>query len=348
MRRFFRHLAAIALCLSCAPAIGAPSTLRVLGNFTGNKKWVDIERPFFTGLAKQLGVGMQVSYNPMDALNVKAADELRLLKSGAFDVASVQIGLASRDDPVLEGVDLAGVATNMKQLRKVADAYRATIDHELQTKFNAKLMTLWPFGPQILFCKKPITSLADFKGLKVRTFTTSMATLMKHLGATPITLQFSEVYLALQRGVVDCAVTGASPGNSAKWPEVTKYLLPLSVAGAMQGHFMNLDTWKKFSPAQQKVLKQSFKKMEDKMWALAGGTTQDAINCSTGKKASCKGNHLYHMTLEKVTPRELATLKTVVKKSILPQWTKTCDAVEKDCRKNWNATVGKTMGYAKE
>ena len=39
----------------------------------------------------------------------------------------------------------------------------------------------------------------------------------------------------------------ASPtsGNAGKWPEVTSHFLPLSVSGSVQGHFMNLDYWKK-------------------------------------------------------------------------------------------------------
>ena len=85
-----------------------PSTMRVAGNFSSNKNHVDaIERPFFTALPGALGTPMTVNYNPMDVVNVQAADALRLLRSGAFDVMSVQIGMASRDDPFFEGIALA-------------------------------------------------------------------------------------------------------------------------------------------------------------------------------------------------------------------------------------------------
>ena len=50
-----------------------------------------------------------MNYNPMDVVGVQAADALRLLRSGTFDVMSVQIGMASRDDPFFEGIDLIGV-----------------------------------------------------------------------------------------------------------------------------------------------------------------------------------------------------------------------------------------------
>ncbi len=125
-------------------------------------------------------------------LGVQAADALRLLRSGAFDVMSVQIGMASRDDPFFEGIDLVGVATDMAALRKVVDAYREVFDKRLQRK-SAKVLTLWPFGPQVFYCNTAISSLDDLKGLKVRSFTPSMAALIQHLGAAPVTLPFSEV-----------------------------------------------------------------------------------------------------------------------------------------------------------
>ncbi|AEC21534.1 putative extracellular solute-binding protein [Pusillimonas sp. T7-7] len=345
MKRLFQATALAFICVTSTAAWAEPATLKVLGNFTGNKKQVDlVERPFFTSLAKETGISTVVNYSPMDLVNVKAADAMRLLKSGAFDVASVQIGSAARDDPFLEGIDLAGVATNIADQRRVVDAYREEFDRELQAKFNSKVLTLWPFGPQIMFCKKPITTMDDFKGAKIRTFTTSMATMVEGLGGSPVTLQYAEVYLALQRGVADCGVTASSAGNGGKWPEVTNFLLPLAVSSSMQGHFINLDTWNKFSPEQQAKLTAEFKKMEDDMWTLAKNVDSDATACNTGGE-SCKEHTKYQMTLGEVTPTMQTQLKEIVNRQVLPQWGKNCDAVVPDCTKRWNATVGKEMGY---
>ncbi len=209
------------------PALAqSPTTMRIAGNFSANGKHTGgIEKPFFEAFAKNTGLTITPNYNPMDVLGVQAADALRLLRSGAFDVMSVQIGMASRDDPFFEGIDLVGVATDMAALRKVVDAYREVFDKRLQEKFGAKVLTLWPFGPQVFYCNTAISSLDDLKGLKVRSFTPSMAALIQHLGAAPVTLPFSEVYPALQRGVANCGVTSPTSGNSGKWPEVTTHFL---------------------------------------------------------------------------------------------------------------------------
>ena len=344
MKQILTLIAASALLAAGAHAAD-PTAMRIAGNFSSNSKHVDeIEKPFFTALPKLMGAPININYNPMDVVNVQAADALRLLRSGTFDVMSVQIGMASRDDPFFEGIDLIGVSTNMKDLRKAVDAYREVFDQRLQARFNAKVMTLWPFGPQVFYCNKPIKGVDDIKGLKVRSFTPSMAALIQYLGGTPITLQFSEVYTSLQRGVADCGVTSPTSGNTGKWPEVTTHFLPLSVSGSVQGHFMNLNYWKKFSPEQQQKITAAFKKMEDQMWDLAERVNDDAVNCNVGKEP-CKEGVKFKMQLVNVTPEDSNKLKSAVTAAVLPLWKQTCNKVDPKCSATWNETVGKTRGY---
>ena len=347
MKRFLASLATLAACAALLGTAHAadPTTMRIAGNFSSNTKHVDnIERPFFSNLPKIMGGPLAINYNPMDAVGVQAADALRMLRSGTFDVMSVQIGMASRDDPFFEGVDLIGVSTNMADLRKAVDAYRKVFDERLQRRFNAKVMTLWPFGPQVFYCNKPIKTVDDIKGMKVRSFTPSMAALIQNLGATPVTLQFSEVYPALQRGVADCGVTSPTSGNAGKWPEVTNYFLPLSVSGSVQGHFMNLDYWNKLSPESQKKMEAAFRNMEDQMWQLAETANADAMNCNVGKDPCTQGTK-FKMNMVEVSAADAQKIKTAVTAVVLPLWKTSCDKVDPKCSAIWNSTVGKARGY---
>ncbi len=347
MKRLLASLATVAACAVLLPAAHAadPTSMRIAGNFSSNSKHVDnIERPFFSNLPKILGAPMAINYNPMDAVGVQAADALRMLRSGTFDVMSVQIGMASRDDPFFEGIDLIGVSTNMADLRRAVESYRKVFDDRLQKRFNAKVMTLWPFGPQVFYCNKPIKTVDDIKGMKVRSFTPSMAALIQNLGATPVTLQFSEVYPALQRGVADCGVTSPTSGNAGKWPEVTTYFLPLSVSGSVQGHFMNLDYWNKLSPETQKKAEAAFRNMEDQMWQLAETANADAMNCNIGKDPCTQGTK-FKMNMVEVSAADAQKIKTAVTAVVLPLWKTSCDKVDPKCSAIWNDTVGKARGY---
>ncbi|WP_142850317.1 TRAP transporter substrate-binding protein [Telmatospirillum sp. J64-1] len=334
--------AATAVTLAAGPVL-ADVPLRVAGNFSQNAKHVAIEQEFFANLAQTSGVPVTTSYNPMDVVGVKAPDALRMLRSGSFDVMSVQVGMASRDDPFFEGIDLIGVSTDMDSLRQAVDAYREAFDERLQSKFNAKVLTLWPFGPQVFFCNQPISSLDDMKGLKVRSFTPSMSAMLEYLGATPVTLQFSEVYPALQRGVASCGVTSPTSANSGNWPEVTTHLLPLSVSGSVQGHFINLNTWNKFSEEQKAALEASMKELEDRMWDMAVNATGDALACNTGAD-DCADHKKFGMTLVDISDADRQKIKEATLAAVLPLWKQACNAVDPSCTATWNQTVGAVAG----
>lgn len=339
----FATAAAVAAIISTAGVASAQTSLRVAGNFSQNQKHIAIEQAFFESLGAESGVDLAVQYNPMDVVGVKAPDALRMVRGGTFDVMSVQIGMASRDDPLFEGIDLIGVAPDMETLQKVVAAYRPVFDERLQSKFNAKVLTLWPFGPQVFYCNHEIGGLDDLRGLKVRSFTPSMSAMLETLGATPVTLQFSEVYPALQRGVATCGVTSPTSGNTGNWPEVTTHLLPLSVSGSVQGHFVNLDTWNRFSPEEQAAIEAQFKALEEKLWDLAINTNDDAVACNTGQD-SCADHKKFAMKLVEVTDEDRARLKEIAETVVLPIWRDTCNAVDENCSTNWNETVGAATG----
>ena len=109
----------------------------------------------------------------------------------------------------------------------------------------------------MLFCKKPIAGLADLKGLKVRTNGPSASDLVKaSSAASRRRIAFGEVYTALERGTVDCAITGTGSGNGVKWHEVTTHLYTLPRV-VDSGYFVNLAWWNKLDPAVRGFLEKT-------------------------------------------------------------------------------------------
>ena len=144
-----------------------------------------------------------MNFKPLDVVGVDMEDTLRMVRTGAFDIVESTVGAAARDDAFLKGIDLIGVSTSMEQLEEAVAAFRPELEKRLAEKFNAKAMTLWPYGPQV----QRRDRIADLSGLKLRSYTVTMSSLLEAVDATPVTLSFKEVYPALQRGVVDCAIT---------------------------------------------------------------------------------------------------------------------------------------------
>lgn len=347
--RLFRPCAALVALGAAwaAPALAqAPTSLRVAGHFSANTHHIAVERPFYEGLPQTLAMpSLAVSFSPMDQVGVQAADALRLLRSGAFDMMSVTIGNVARDEPFFDGLDLIGVSTTLPELRAAVNAGRESFDQRLQSRFGAKVMTLWPFGQQVFFCNHPVNSMADLRGLKIRSYTPSMSALITSLGGTPVTLQFSEVYPALQRGVVTCGITSPTSAHVANWAEVTTHILPLSLAGGVQGHFMSLATWRRFTPEQQAALTRAFQGMEDQFWELARVNNEVALNCMSGRP-ECTATPRGNVTIATVTPADEARLREIVPQAVLPAFRDTCNRVWNQCSTTWNQTVGAARGYA--
>jgi TRAP-type C4-dicarboxylate transport system substrate-binding protein len=127
-----------------------------------------------------------------------------------------------------------------------------------------------PYPAQIIFCRKPIKDLADLKGRKVRPFGLSLDDLVIALGATPVSLAYAETYVALERGVVDCAITGSASGNAAKWYEVTAYEYTLPLSWAVSGYYTNLAWWNKVAPDVRRFLEATWKELENREWQFGG------------------------------------------------------------------------------
>ncbi|WP_136635288.1 C4-dicarboxylate TRAP transporter substrate-binding protein [Pseudooceanicola onchidii] len=95
-----------------------------------------------------------------------------------------------------------------------------------------------------MLCTKPVTSAADMKGLRIRSYGFAYPRLIEALGATPVSIATSEAYEALQRSIIDCTPIGPALARGWKYDEVAKYYIEIPL-GASFGHLlaMNLDTY---------------------------------------------------------------------------------------------------------
>jgi TRAP-type C4-dicarboxylate transport system substrate-binding protein len=95
-----------------------------------------------------------------------------------------------------------------------------------------------------LISKKPIRNLADFKGLKVRTFGAVNPKMFKALGAVPVTMVATDAYEGLKRGTIDAVYLTWTGFYVFKFFEVAKYISDVNF-GANGGYltYVNLDLW---------------------------------------------------------------------------------------------------------
>ncbi|MES2976874.1 MAG: TRAP transporter substrate-binding protein [Pseudomonadota bacterium] len=333
-----------ALMIGAAPAHAQDKIkFKVMGQpLSGGMIQKNKEQPFFETLAAKTGLPLEIDYKPQDTTGIKDTEQLRILEAGLFDIVSLRMAQISRDEPLTMGFDLVGLNPDFKTARITTKAYFETLDKRLQARYGTKLLSVWPAGPQVLFCKKPISKLADVKGMKVRVFDQNSAKFFEKLGATPIPLSFGEVHQSLSLGVVDCAITSSLSANSASWPEVSTHVLTIGLQFAMNGYGIGLSSWKKLSPAQQTTLQSAFTALENDIWKYSEDLAADAINCNTGKEpCTLKKFKLVNVP---VTPADVALVRDAMRTVSLPTWEETCEKTAKGCGAEWRKTVGAAVG----
>lgn len=301
------------------------------------------EQPFFENFAARTGLPIEADYKPIDTLGLKDTEQLRVMKAGLFDIVSLRVSQNSRDEPTILGLDLVGASPDYATGRKVTKAWFDTADQRLQKQFGVKLLGVWPFGPQILFCKKPIARLADVKGLKVRVYDQNLAKFIEMVGGTPVPVAFADTHQSLSLGVVDCAVTGPSSANSAGWPEVTTHQLPLGLQMALNGYAITLKAWNRLKPEEQAKLQAAFDKLVEENWSYSESLYQDALNCNAGRDP-CTTGKKFKLQQVAVTPADGELVRSAVSKVSLPVWAEVCDKTNPGCSKQWSATVAPVLG----
>jgi TRAP-type C4-dicarboxylate transport system substrate-binding protein len=314
---------------------------KIIGENSAGLNYKELEKPLWEEWIPKASNGKVTGdMMPFDQVGLDNATILRLLKQGAMDIGTTDASRLAADDPRFEGADLAGIALTIEDARRAVEAYRSVLNQIMEKNWNVKVLFWGPAPPQVFWCRVPISGLADLKGKKVRVFNKTMIDFLGGVGATAVSINFPEVVPALQRGVVDCAVTGTMSGNTAGWGEVTTHLYPMYMGWAIRFTAINLKTWDRITPEVRSFLLDEFKKYEDKYWDFMDKATKDAENCNVGEQPCTMGNVL-KLKLVTVKPEEQAEHKRIMETAVLSGWVKRAGPA---AAKEWNATVGKVLG----
>lgn len=156
----------------------------------------------------------------------KDREEMEALQIGAVQMLAPSLSkfgpLGARE---FELFDLPYIFPNYETIHRVMDG-------EVGKRLFAKLETkglyglaFWDNGFKQMSANKPLRTVADLKGLKMRIQSSKVLDAqMKALGANPQVMAFSEVYTALQQGVVDGTENPPDNLYTQKMHEVQKHL----------------------------------------------------------------------------------------------------------------------------
>ncbi|HVZ51912.1 MAG TPA: TRAP transporter substrate-binding protein [Pseudolabrys sp.] len=337
--------AALLSALAVAPAAAEDLPthhFKGIASFSSSPVYSTRAKPFWEQVAKDSNGKITADVLTIDQLGLKGGEVFRTIKSGLFNYVTNVMSFAAGDDPRNEALDIAGIAQTVPEVESMDRAYRPVLEKLYETKYNLKLMGVWPIGPVVIWCNAPVTSLADLKGKKVRAFNRTMSDFVQGAGAVPVSMSFGEMVTGLQRGTVDCAITSPRSGLKAGLAEVTTHVLPVSLGWAAVIDAFNVGAWKALDKPTQDFLKAHYDALRQKVYKEVDDETEDAYRCLQGKKpCDSPGPMKQPLVVTPLSAKDKAEVAEIVKTKILPGWAKRCGA---ECTDEWNKTVGKSLG----
>lgn len=199
-------------------------------------------------------------------LGYKGPELLKVVRDGLVPVSDILISNVADDEKIFQIVTLPFLVRNFDELHTLITIARPYFDKSAQ-KWGQKILYTAPWPGAGLWTKSEIKTLADLKGLKTRTYDKNGAQSMEAVGATPLTMTFSEVSPALKAGVIDSVITSSPTAVDAKFWEVLRYYEPLNITIATNMVTVNQKTFEKLPRAHQDALVKAGKEMEKSMWA---------------------------------------------------------------------------------
>lgn len=336
-------LPAVSLIALSTGSLVQAEEIAVVGSWSGLPLHKQYEAPFWTEKLPEISGGdMSANLTTHDQMGIAGGDVYRLLSQGVFDVGMTVADYAVSDSVALEALDVPLIATDASTAQKAVEAARPMVDDIYRDVFNAKVLGIAPYPPQVVFCNAEISSLDDLKGKKVRASGRMTAKFLEALGAEGVNVGFGEVPGALQRGVVDCAITGAGSGYNAGWWEVTTHLMPIPLGGwDPVVTAINLDKWNSLSETQQATLEQGVKDhLEAPAWKTAQNALENDVACLTGN-GECPYGDARGLVLVEASEADQARARDVLISEVLPDWAERAGG---DWAKRWSDSVGQVTG----
>ena len=200
---------------------------------------------FVADVDKATGGKLKITVHPNASL-FKANEIKRAVQTDQAQIGEVLISAYSNEDPVF-GVDsIPFLATSYGDAAKLWKASRKAIDERF-AKQGMRVLYAVPWPPQGIYSSKPLGSLADMKGLKMRTYNPATSRIAELAGAQPVTIQASELAQAMATGAVNANITSGATGYDTKAWEQVKYFydaqawLPKNIVFVNEKEFSALD-----------------------------------------------------------------------------------------------------------
>lgn len=219
-------LSIVGLGLVASTASAEPVVLKFADQNAENS-WgsVHATQPWIKQLEQASGNTVKVELYANQSL-AKGSQSWMAVKNGIADISWNAMAVYPGMNPLAEVITLPGLPyTDPMQASAALWTLFEKYPALSQPYADNKVLALYTSDMFNLVSTKPIRTLEDLKGKKIRTVAGPLVDALKALGAVPVVIPMPDVYLGLQRGTIDGALASWEPYNGFRFYEVAKYVI---------------------------------------------------------------------------------------------------------------------------
>lgn len=223
--------------------------------------WVDD----FKKIAEEMSDGsLRIEVYHQGSLYADEQAALEAVTKGVIQMSIGSTGYISSIEPSFEVFDLPMLFEDQDVLSRALDSpvSQKMLD-DLQSK-GLKGVGYVISEPLSLFSVEPISSLEDLSGKKIRVHTLLLEETVSALGANPVTIPGDEMYISLQQGMIDGALTTTSFAAPNKFSEVASYMLDAEISAIVYPVVMNYEFWDNLSDEHKEIIVEATKQASEK------------------------------------------------------------------------------------
>lgn len=210
--------------------------------------------PFKKDLEEKSKGRIKVAIHPGGAL-APAPAHYENVVAGAFDIGWTLQGYTPGRFPLSGIVEMPFLWSSAQEATRVfwqMFEELPPLQHEYR---DVKVLATWTHDlGQLYTSSKPVRTLEDVRGLKIRAPGPVQVSMLRALGAVPVTMPAGEIYDALERGVIDGLVTGLSAIKGYRLEQLVKHATLNNSYVAAMIVAMNQQSYKKLSGEDRALL----------------------------------------------------------------------------------------------
>ena len=279
----------------------------------GQLLWCKHQRVYFVpNVQERTEEQVTLNITSFPELGLAGTDTASLLADGTLGMTEIYGGYVGGEFPTLAVQYIWGLWPDHETHYRVLTNIAPDLDQVIKEELDAQvLMRNWIAGDdQFFFSNQRLETPEDFQGLKTRSHSSELSDWINHMGAAAQFMAFAEVYTALERGVIDAAVTGANPGLSQRFYEVAEYMNGRLFSFNSTTNVVNGDVWDSIPADIQQIMLEEGAKYELEALRLT------AIHNVTGITRNTEAG----LELVEFGPEAQALSKRAAAESVLPNW----------------------------